>query len=462
MSVLESEASDSVYVANYGRELHSADFALENLRSNVDDDEKSEWNDAEGEWKDIKNKSDWDKEWEDKLMERDRLLHWWCTRRLHRCLRKLRRQPNAGPFLQPIDRVGPVFEHHEMIANQVDLTTIGGRLDEGIYNDADGFVNPELFWADIAFCWDNCMQSCEYDQSIGACQMAAAMAKESEKFESEFWKELSRFERSVEEMPPTLGSVTAVADIATGAVQDLAYNAIEDGGIIVEGFVETVSSWWQGPDESPDPLKVSDEVKPWKQDRKIDLNPFLHGRPSLQDQFEHLFKMRFGCDKSAEFVEIEKNLTAAVGAALSKIDSVHPCFEKIDRMEQPATDVLDVTAWQLSDDWASKAERFSLEQRAVSLSHAARRCSSSRVRMSHNRTRQRARSTLPRLSVTSPKRNSRGAVCSVQKMLVETEAATLRALLAKESSSESDRSYPVSETALLALYTDHQSPLECQ
>lgn len=67
-------------------------------------------------------------------------------------LKALRRHPDSGPFLDPVDPVAlNVPDYYNIIKNPMDLTTLQTNLNSGKYND-----NPDLFIYDTRLIFSNC------------------------------------------------------------------------------------------------------------------------------------------------------------------------------------------------------------------------------------------------------------------------------------------------------------------
>ena len=110
-------------------DISDEDFGLENIdRLAANDDETSE-------------------EDSDEMVKHDILIHKWCQRQLGDLLSKLSLEPQAAPFLVPVDwETLGLDDYPEIVQNPIDLHTIRKRLDASSYDDVDGLVDPELFF----------------------------------------------------------------------------------------------------------------------------------------------------------------------------------------------------------------------------------------------------------------------------------------------------------------------------
>lgn len=239
--------------------------------------------------------------------DRDRLLHWWCMQHLARCLRKLSKLPEAGPFREPLPwRELELLDYPELVPDPTDLRTIEKGLNEGSYNDSDGLVDPELFWEDVSRCWDSCRRYYSNDNEVEAVQMAKAMATESARLQLEFWEELERFEASLETVEASLGSAVVVADVAAKTVEDLASTAYEEGGVAVEDLWQRAAGWWQ--QSSSGAFWTSrDALRP-----RAPSTPRLATSSSLKEHYLEVLRLRFNYDGTKALAEQEARVYCAL------------------------------------------------------------------------------------------------------------------------------------------------------
>lgn len=183
---------------------------------------------------------------DDGLLQHDILIHKWCQRQLGHLLSKLSLEPEAAPFLVPVDwkKLG-LDDYPEIVQTPMDLHTIRKRLDAFVYNDADSLVDPELFFRDLALCWENCLDYFEDDLEIEAVQMALKLSSMAKRMEETFWADLAAFEESLEKRPLT----TKVALAAT-RIGDAAKKAANKGQrktvVFTNDMVTYAAEWWQG------------------------------------------------------------------------------------------------------------------------------------------------------------------------------------------------------------------------
>mmetsp|Transcript_58858 Transcript_58858/g.128886 ORF Transcript_58858/g.128886 Transcript_58858/m.128886 type:complete len:568 (+) Transcript_58858:81-1784(+) len=209
-------------------DISDEDFGLENIdRLAANDDETSE-------------------EDSDEMVKHDILIHKWCQRQLGDLLSKLSLEPQAAPFLVPVDwETLGLDDYPEIVQNPIDLHTIRKRLDASSYDDVDGLVDPELFFKDVALCWDNCLDYFENDLEVEVVQMALNMSSVAKRMEEAFWADLAAFEESVEKRPLT----TKVALAATrmgDAAKKAANKSQRKTVVFANDMVKFAAEWWQG------------------------------------------------------------------------------------------------------------------------------------------------------------------------------------------------------------------------
>ncbi|CAE7439178.1 HAG1 [Symbiodinium natans] len=229
----------------------------------------------------------------------DAILDWWCQRQLLRVLRRLVRLPKAGPFKEPLpwQELG-LDDYPEVITDPIDLRTIAERLETGGYQDEEGFVNPDFFWQDVAACWENCKIYYEEDPEIEAVRMAEEMRVESEKMEEEFWRDLEKFEASLDRVKgAALSKVAAVADVAKGAVEDAASLAVQES----KKLAKRAQDWWnklRG--------KKGEELQEQRDIQVLELAK--NEKPRLRDHFLEMLKLRFRMDGWEDIMGIEEEV----------------------------------------------------------------------------------------------------------------------------------------------------------
>lgn len=176
--------------------------------------------------------------------QQDLLIHKWCQRQLGDIVSKLSLEPEAAAFLVPVDwkELG-LMDYPEVVQNPKDLHTIHKRLDAACYNDVEGLVDPELFFRELALCWENCVDYFENDLEVEAVQMALKMSSLAQDMEETFWAELTTFEESLQKRP----LATQVALAAT-QFRDVAKQAAKKGRktLLTNDMVTFAADWWQG------------------------------------------------------------------------------------------------------------------------------------------------------------------------------------------------------------------------
>eukprot|EP00930_Biecheleria_cincta_P048887 TRINITY_DN34143_c0_g1_i1.p1 TRINITY_DN34143_c0_g1~~TRINITY_DN34143_c0_g1_i1.p1 ORF type:complete len:494 (+),score=110.56 TRINITY_DN34143_c0_g1_i1:134-1615(+) len=284
------------------------------LREDRDDHPEDEGSFLEGseeegsEWfEDEESEEEFNDDCPPQVMEsRDKILHWWCHRQLLRTLRKLEKLPKAGPFREPLpwEELG-LDDYLEIIPDPVDLRTISERLESGEYDDEDGFLDPAAFWEEIAICWENCKVYYEDDEEIEAVRMAEEMRLEAESMEDSFWADLDEFEKSLDRVGgPALWKVAAVADLASGALEDAASEA--------QTLLKRTAQWlagWRGQKEEAPP-------KPKQQVQLL----MLAAKPRLRDHFQELMLMRFKEDLTKDLDEIYDEVTLTIEDCFPSFD----------------------------------------------------------------------------------------------------------------------------------------------
>ena len=206
----------------------SEDFSTENIDHLAANDETSEEDICED------------------LVKHDVLIHKWCRRQLGDLLSKLSLEPEAAPFLVPVDwkKLG-LDDYPEIVQNPIDLHTIRKRLDASCYDDLDGLVDPELFFRDVALCWDNCLDYFENDVEVEAVQLALKMASVAKRMEDRFWADLTAFEESVEKRPLTT-KVALAATRVGDAAKKVANKSQRKTAVFTNDMVNFAAEWWQG------------------------------------------------------------------------------------------------------------------------------------------------------------------------------------------------------------------------
>jgi len=239
-----------------------------------------------------------EREFDEEMMDRDKLLHWWCHKQLGRCIRRLRRHPIAGPFNTPLPwkELG-LDDYPEIIKTPMDLGTIADRLNDGSYNDDHGFLNPDFFWEDVFLIWDNCLDYYGEDMEIEMCQVADELAQFSKEVEREFWIELEHVEANMDQINPNLGSAAAYADLAACAVEDAAVLAYEEGGELINGAIEGLANWWRGGGTEIQQAPV--------RRKKIQLKGAT--RPELRVHFAELLEVQCHFDATDHLEQMESN-----------------------------------------------------------------------------------------------------------------------------------------------------------
>ena len=173
-------------------------------------------------------------------------------RQLRDLLGKLSLEPEAAPFLVPVNwqELG-LDDYPDVVENPMDLHTISKRLNLGHYNDVDGLIDPELIFKDISLCWNNCMQYFEDDTEVEAVQMALMMSSIAKDFQQEFWADLAAFEESLEKSP--FKTKMAIAATVMGdAAKQVAKQSKRKTTVLANDMVKYAADWWQGSrDESP-------------------------------------------------------------------------------------------------------------------------------------------------------------------------------------------------------------------
>eukprot|EP00927_Polykrikos_kofoidii_P020816 TRINITY_DN19927_c0_g2_i1.p1 TRINITY_DN19927_c0_g2~~TRINITY_DN19927_c0_g2_i1.p1 ORF type:complete len:885 (+),score=176.04 TRINITY_DN19927_c0_g2_i1:200-2854(+) len=108
--------------------------------------------------------------------------------KMHSCLRALRLQKAAKPFLA-LPSKGPALKAFlAMTKNPIDLKTIELRLHGGYY-ESTGELRPELFWADLGDCWENCRRYHGGDETCEPVRLANEMSLVYEALERHFWED---------------------------------------------------------------------------------------------------------------------------------------------------------------------------------------------------------------------------------------------------------------------------------
>ncbi|CAK8999985.1 unnamed protein product [Durusdinium trenchii] len=181
----------------------------------------------------------------EEIVKQDLLIHKWCQKQLGDLLSKLSLEPEAVPFLVPVDweRLG-LYDYPEVVQDPIDLHTISKRLDASFYHDADDLIDPDLIFRDIEQCWENCLMYFEHDLDVEVVQMAMKMSSVAKRMEERFWADLSAFEESLEKRP--LATQVALAATRMGVAAKKVAKKGRKTAVFANDMVKFAADWWQG------------------------------------------------------------------------------------------------------------------------------------------------------------------------------------------------------------------------
>jgi len=251
-------------------------------------------------------------------------LNWWCEQQLHRCLQKLRRYPEAAPFLEPVpwEELG-LADYPEVIEDPMDLRTLGELLSDGQYYNDEGIIDPSSFWEDVNLCWENCLLYYEGEEDAEPCQMAEFMMEEAGQLEEEFWDDLDRFEKSIDDLAPGLGMAGAAVDVAGTALGDTMAFAYTDGKAAVASLASAVSTWWSTGKNGSGSKRL-----PLRAQHPDDIRTPLH------EHFCELLEWEFGGDASKDLLDLQTSIVFRLRAAWPVADKAHDDEEEFTRAKE--------------------------------------------------------------------------------------------------------------------------------
>ncbi|CAE7355912.1 unnamed protein product [Symbiodinium microadriaticum] len=124
------------------------------------------------------------------------------------------------------------------------------------------------------------------------------MRLEAEKMEEEFWRDLEKFEASLDRVKgAALSKVAAVADVAKGAVEDAAKQAMQES----KKLAKRAQDWWnklRG--------KKGEELQEQRDIQVLELAK--NEKPRLRDHFLEMLKLRFRMDGWEDLLGIEEEV----------------------------------------------------------------------------------------------------------------------------------------------------------
>eukprot|EP00929_Paragymnodinium_shiwhaense_P011709 TRINITY_DN11786_c0_g1_i1.p1 TRINITY_DN11786_c0_g1~~TRINITY_DN11786_c0_g1_i1.p1 ORF type:complete len:375 (-),score=64.22 TRINITY_DN11786_c0_g1_i1:119-1243(-) len=176
----------------------------------------------------------------------------WTVQHMQRCLRRLRKLPEAEPFLAPLpwEELG-LDDYLEVVEHPIDLQTIGKRLDCDAYWSAElDMIDPVLFWDDLMRCWQNCLVYYEGDEDCPAYQMAEDMHTAAGALQEDFWWRLQEYRRGLTPHAAERSSSIKSPRGAAELVQQL--SAVADKKKVSRESTEAV----QGPSKKRSTLQV--------------------------------------------------------------------------------------------------------------------------------------------------------------------------------------------------------------
>eukprot|EP00929_Paragymnodinium_shiwhaense_P112505 TRINITY_DN80764_c0_g1_i1.p1 TRINITY_DN80764_c0_g1~~TRINITY_DN80764_c0_g1_i1.p1 ORF type:complete len:717 (-),score=126.87 TRINITY_DN80764_c0_g1_i1:503-2653(-) len=110
--------------------------------------------------------------------------------KLSGCLLELRDLPVARSFLTIPWQDSSLTAVLDNIDDLVDLRVIDQRLRDGLYQAASGEMKPEVFWADVEKCWNDCKTCHAVAKHNRELRQAQEMKVMIEAISEEFWEEM--------------------------------------------------------------------------------------------------------------------------------------------------------------------------------------------------------------------------------------------------------------------------------
>eukprot|EP00927_Polykrikos_kofoidii_P071978 TRINITY_DN68158_c0_g1_i1.p1 TRINITY_DN68158_c0_g1~~TRINITY_DN68158_c0_g1_i1.p1 ORF type:complete len:720 (-),score=139.47 TRINITY_DN68158_c0_g1_i1:184-2343(-) len=122
---------------------------------------------------------------------------------MHSCLRELRATPACEPFLA-LPWHDPALGYLlEKVADPMDLSVVGDRLEQGQYEATTGEMKPEAFWADVDKCWEGCTKYHAGEDESEPNRMAEEMCAVAEVVSDRFWTSLIALDPDLTDLTDT-------------------------------------------------------------------------------------------------------------------------------------------------------------------------------------------------------------------------------------------------------------------
>eukprot|EP00927_Polykrikos_kofoidii_P071038 TRINITY_DN67375_c0_g1_i1.p1 TRINITY_DN67375_c0_g1~~TRINITY_DN67375_c0_g1_i1.p1 ORF type:complete len:775 (-),score=136.87 TRINITY_DN67375_c0_g1_i1:119-2443(-) len=120
---------------------------------------------------------------------------------MHCCLQNLRTMRACEPFSELPLQDPALNDFLKLVSDPVDLKIIAERLDQGSYEAPSGEMKPELFWADVDKCWENCQAYHADNENSQPYRMAEEMRAAVGVVNEQFWQTLMELDPELQDRP---------------------------------------------------------------------------------------------------------------------------------------------------------------------------------------------------------------------------------------------------------------------
>jgi len=206
----------------------------------------------------------------------DCLVDWWIRSTLSDMLEELSQLPEAAAFLKASGkRANPGAAQQK---GRPDESTVRGILEAGGYDDADGFINPDIFWEDLDLHYKSSLAAGQRPQTQGKDSMSSGadvpeVQKKLQSLEHRFWSDLLEFERSMTLMDPTLASLFVSLSGMESVARAAARAASETSQRFVQNIQDMIRSFFFWSSEA---TERTDRPKFMQLPRHLDVRQYFH------------------------------------------------------------------------------------------------------------------------------------------------------------------------------------------